>query len=176
MSYVSLDPTGPERAALDLLEAIVVDRDIRAAWPLIDRNFRLSLAQLFIWENRDRIDRATSQRSTATDVHALRDRLAERLSAAHLLDDDWSVLQQWLLRLVGDLPDGPWNLVPTRFLDSDRAFVEFLGEGRTFLAAGEWVPGVTFLMLRRGDRWRLAGFREDPPTPGWPPLIPGLTG
>ena len=74
MPHVSLDPAGPERAALDLLEAIVVERDLQAAWPLIDRNLRLSLAQLFIWENRDRIDREPAEHSAGTDVQGSRDR------------------------------------------------------------------------------------------------------
>lgn len=155
------------RAALEWMRLVLVERDLPAAWPLTDVNLRLCLVHQFIWENRELIDSRIP--SNIGTKEQRRDWLAMRLASEDLLPGDWPILQEWVLGFLTDVPSGPWNHLPPRVVAPNLVFIEFLAEGKTSLAPREYAPGAPFLMALHGERWLVAGFRQSPPRPGWPP-------
>jgi hypothetical protein len=154
---------GPVEAARRWLEHVATRHDIRAAWPGIDPDYRLALAQAVIFLNegnpvvaRSDRDELAHQVSSEDPRHALWPSFAD-LIIDELLHDlgEWNP-EEW--QAAAPSPTSPgYELV---------LFTRAQGGG-----AGEpaemHVRGV--LMHLRDDRWLVAGLSARPATPGWPP-------
>lgn len=159
----------PAAAAVAWVEAVMDRKDLRAAWPLMERDLRLVLAQHWILSHAE-------LGSDFIGPQPAWDMLAQGLAAdpsTHPLWDRFA--KERLLRwreYWGRFSARTWKVRETERLRPDAAIVTF-GEPR--LPALEAKPGPPpvlrrLALRRRGNTWLVAGLDgRNVFRPGWPP-------
>lgn len=160
-------PEGPVAAALAWLHLVHDEGNVAAAWLITHSNLRLVLAQNLIWPNRSAVG--------VEDLDELAEALAERIPSHPL----WTDLQQGLLRVLGKKYEGVppvEKLAPLRPrpVDPSHELVFLVDPEMTgpVIAPDAFFESVTLLMSLEDDSWRVAGFADREPSPGWPPEFP----
>lgn len=161
-------PGSPVPAAWEWLELVITDGDLAAAWLLTDPNLRLCLAQQIVWETFDR-----SAGEWVLDQHAW---AFAQERPAH---DGWPAVQAGVLAFLratwqGAPPPAEWGAIRPRVIDETHELVAFLPrppEGQRLPESGEADTYLVLMALRDG-RWLVAGFLDEPPTAGLPPVWP----
>jgi hypothetical protein len=162
---------GPVQAGLGWLAVLLTERDPAGAWRGCDSNFRLFLAQSWLWANREDPGIASLDRDETAAALALE-------APAHHLWDVFAEVQVDGLRGLW-----PWiDLANLGVASRPRVIaIEYelvilaptppgqlgylIPEGTTVVID----PGMRMVMHHVDGRWLVAGLdRENPPTPGWP--------
>ncbi len=152
--------------------------DIDSVWLMTDPQFRLGLAQMWIWHNRDAVDQDLHREGIS------RDELAEQLVATdtprHPL---WvhcaRVSMRTISKAAGDLdgelasgtrprPVGP-GLELIRLFPLDRMPAD--EHGNRIFPPGMSVEALSLVMRLADDQWKVAGIGHHLLQPGWPPTF-----
>ncbi len=151
------------------VRAVMIDRDLRAAWPMTDPTLRLVLAQDWIWSFRHH---------PVIGHDADWDRLAEGLAACpseHPLWDRFAAdtieLWQKIWRGFGSSEWTVWDQPEVLGLDLEMvSFVAPDDEGVTKPSRSRFAR--RFALRHTDDGWKVAGINgEQMFEPGWPPSL-----
>jgi hypothetical protein len=170
-----VDPAGPVPVVWAFAQAVLVDRDLRSAWLMMDDNLRLAMAQRFLYGT------LGPQAIADLDKRALAQEDAEALAAGNfdhplwaMFEDGWSSeldrvwperidISQWATT-TAPRPIGP-GLEHVLFLET--------GGEQIVLQPGEMIaadPSVNFLLRNADEGWKIASTSTQLPEPGWPPV------
>ena len=155
--------------AVDWVEAVMDRKDLRAAWPLMERDLRLVLAQHWILSHAELgsefigpqagWDMLAQGLAADPSNHPLWDRFAkERLSR-------WG--EYW-----GKFSARTWKVRETEMLRPEAVIVTFAEPRLPALETKPGPPAVfrRLALRRRGDTWLVAGLDgRNVFRPGWPP-------
>ncbi|MPZ67314.1 MAG: hypothetical protein GEU83_18030 [Pseudonocardiaceae bacterium] len=156
------------RVAEDFLALVRHDGDLRAAWPLVDPDFRHCLAQQWLIDNRQDLDAEGFDRDQVAAAFAEEEPdhpLWHHFERVHL--------REWNRAIPS--PDVSGIGANTRLVAPD---VEVLYVHDTSdMEDGQWLRGeqrraFPALMRWDGQRWRVLNLgSESVPQPGWPPTL-----
>ena len=162
---------GPVMTAFRWLEMVIHEDDFRAIWRGLDADFRLVIAQAWLWANRDHPDVVGYDLEGAGHVLA-------SIDEQHDLRDAFASAQLGEFRAA-------WTFVDTTMLGgASRPRIVAPDYEAVILAPTEGVPiyadtpteiadALRFLMHCSHGRWLVAGFQtDDIPNPTWPPRPP----
>jgi tetratricopeptide (TPR) repeat protein len=158
-------PDGPVAAAQNCL-ALVQRGRMKQLWEELESNLRLVLAQAWIFANRDH------PRLAGLDRDELATELAKPRPRHRLTRDFFATQLDEFRHAYRAYDEETWGAAerPRRFgLDYELVILmETGGDGI------DWQPDMSrpsfpFLLRRVLGRWRIANFKPEFPTPGWPP-------
>jgi hypothetical protein len=150
----------PQEAALWWMRRILIDSDFAAAWPRTDPDFRLWLAQVWVWVNQPKL------RDVNHEAVAIA--LAES-EPTHPLWEPFAAIQLAELRDVIAVVDlERWQVSDiSRPTTPDYEFVHFATGA---IEPGQIAPVVVVLLHRMEESWFVANIGDTmPPEPSWPP-------
>jgi hypothetical protein len=163
-------PETPQAVAEAWVRAVMVDRDLRAAWPITDDTLRLVLAQDWIWSFRHHPvighdsdwDGLADALATCPSDHRLWDRFASDL--IELWQKIWKGFgtDEWT---VWDQPE---------VLGLDLEIVSFVepDEDEAPTKPGRSTFSRRFALRHTDDGWKVASINgEQMFVPGWPPSL-----
>jgi hypothetical protein len=162
-------PGGSVDAALDWTHRMFHQRDFHAAWLLMDARLRMVLVQEWL----------LAKFGAAPDIQGIsRDALAHALSTDprdHPLFAEFAQTQlaAFLASWAGFDPD-EWGAAsrPRYTEEGCDLIIMTRTEGQVWYINKPTPLHVAVKVLMRSTEagWRVAGFNDHPPTPGWPPL------
>jgi hypothetical protein len=162
-------PGGPVDAVRRWSELVLVDGDLREAWPLMDEPLRLVTAQAWLWANR------THVAVTPFDCDEVAASLAS-LSFDHPL---WPAFEETQLgefrEAWRDFNHSDWGAASRpRLIAPDYELVLFMHTGGEVLTleTETLMPSLPFVVRSTPNGWLVAAFSDQLPEPGWPPSAP----
>jgi len=146
----------------------LAERDLRAAWPALDEDLRLALAQQWVLDNSAELDRDGYNR----------DEVAAAIAADEPEHPLWRHFERVHLRGFDQVlpPAETWGIGANTRLIAPDIEVLFLHD-ISDMPDTQWQPGeerhvYPILMRWDGEAWRVRNFgTEIEPVPGWPPVL-----
>lgn len=173
--------TGPGLFAREWVGAVLAD-DVVPAWALLSEEFRLALAQMWIYHNPAVL---ADPRAGGLD----RDRLAERLLRADPDDGLFVNMRMVEIRTIrqslgGVLLDQLGTGSRPRLIDVDLELVHLFylpdldvdDRGQRVFKPGAFARSVSVVVAGSDGSRRVAGFGEHLLRPGWPPVHERIIG
>jgi hypothetical protein len=162
-------PGGPVEAIHRWSDLVLVDGNLRAAWPLMDERLRLVTVQAWLWANR------AHPAVTPFD----RDEVADSLAGLAFDHELWPTFEQTQLDEFRDewrdFNHSDWGAASRpRPIAPDLELVLFIRTGGEALMVETptEMPALPFLMRSTPTGWLIAAFSDQLPEPGWPPSAP----
>lgn len=160
---------GPVAIAYEWLE-VIADHDYATAWDLMDKNLRLCRSQAWLWNNRDTLgDEDLDSRASLLVQPGSESPLWEQFAHTELgqLHGTWA--HHFAAMSAGTLGAasatrivGP-NLEVVVLVDLDSTQPVVYDKPTLITDA------LVFLVRHTLRGWRVAGYEDRPPDPGWPP-------
>jgi hypothetical protein len=161
-------PEGPVLPVAEWLRCLLERDDLEAAWPLTTHNFRLVMAQAFLWANRAHpgvaghdLDDAASELAGLSFDHDLWSSFEHtQLVEFHGAFDQFFSAHYGVASRPRPVAIG-YEIVKFVKTEDDQPLV---------VTEPTFVEAHVFLMQSTGEGWLVAGQGVDtPPEPGWPP-------
>jgi hypothetical protein len=171
---LAMAASGLPLLAIQWVEA-VRRRDASVVWEMTDPRFRLALAQMWIWNNREAVDQQIRGERIS------RDELADQLASASPQHPLWAHCARVSMRTIseaaGDLDRELGPGTRPRLIGPDLEIIRLFPldelpvdeNGNKIFPPGMEVEALTLIMRFADDQWKVGGIGEYLTHPGWPP-------